>query len=112
MRDDLTTECLLLNAAKLYKEGDVKSVIKILKKVLKDLQQPKTRMQRLPLWVQRGVFVEWVGSGQHLVYEIIRVDRSCANWSFVGVRRISEKANEVITFHRESGKRYWRRYGC
>ena len=63
------------------------------------------------LKVQPGVYVQWIGKGPHHVFKVIEVNRETPNWSFRGERILDETSKEVMGFHREAGKRYWRRHG-
>ena len=107
-RDFLTC---LRDAERFFRDGQRSSSRKRLEEALRELRKP---MQRLPAWVVPGVKVQWIGEPPHHVYKVVSVvypHGNDSNWSFTGERVRADGSKEVMGFHREHGKRYWRRYG-
>lgn len=98
----------LRDAERFFQEDQRSKARKRLEEALRELSRP---MQLLPSWVQPGVYVQWIGKGPHHVFKVIEVNRETPNWSFRGERILDETSKEVMGFHREAGKRYWRRHG-
>jgi hypothetical protein len=98
----------LRDAERFFRDGQLASSRKRLEEALRELRRP---MQRLPAWVVPGAHVQWLGEPPHYVYEVISVDRSKPDWWFQGERVRADDSKELMGFHREAGKRFWRRYG-
>jgi hypothetical protein len=57
-----------------------------------------------------GVKVIWTGDPPHYVYTVVYVDRSKPDWNFRGEMVLEGGVKYSMGFHREKGKRYWKRY--
>ena len=97
----------LHDAERFYREGQRGNARKRLEEALRELRRP---MQRLPAWVIPGAQVRWMGDPPHHVYKVIAVHRDKPDWLFQCERVCADGSKELMTFHRESGKRYWRRH--
>ena|SRR5271157_6353913 len=96
----------LRDAERFFYEGQRGKARKRLEEALRELRRP---MQRLPSWVVPGVLVQWMGELPHDIYKVISVDRDKPDWSFQAERLIPGGSRALMSFHREAGKRYWRR---
>lgn len=102
-------ESLLCEAVRLYAEGNKRRTRLMLQAALCQLS---VRRQALPYWVKVGCEVQWVGEGPHNVYKVIDVVRkhTGGGWYFRGERVLRDGSKEVMSFHQESGPRYWKQY--
>jgi hypothetical protein len=98
----------LREAEQFLRSGNRRLARKRLEQALRELRRP---MQRLPAWVVPGVEVQWMGDPPRHVYKVVSVNRSKPDWWFQGERVDASGQKEVMGFHRETGKRYWRRHG-
>ena len=98
----------LRDAERFFREGRLGQARKRLEECLRELRAPA---QCLPSWVVPGVQVQWTGAPPNYVYEVVSVSRDAPEWWFRGESVHGDGTKELMIFHRETGKRHWRRYG-
>jgi hypothetical protein len=99
----------LRDAERFFQDGHRSQARKRLEEALRELRRP---MQRLPAWVVPGAEVQWMGNPPRHVYKVVAVNRDDhrPDWFFQCERVGTNGNKELMLFHREAGKRYWRRH--